>query len=123
LAEEGRPPYPLVVLLKMLVVAYLYHLSERQVYGEAKRWHGLGRCRYLGLWRYGIQAYLTALVLNLKRIVVLLRGGVSGLEAGGGRRLWPDLVGFGAPGNRKKGVAGVLGTVWWPLFGSPKGPE
>ena len=30
LAEEGRPPSP-VVLLQMLAVAYLYHLSERQV--------------------------------------------------------------------------------------------
>lgn len=43
-------------------------------YGEAKRWHGFGRCRYLGLLRYGIQASLTALVLNLKRIVTLLTG-------------------------------------------------
>jgi IS5 family transposase len=43
-------------------------------YGEAKRWHGFGRCRYLGLLRYGIQAHLTALVLNLKRIVTLLTG-------------------------------------------------
>jgi len=43
-------------------------------FGEAKRWHGFGRCRYLGLVRYGIQAHLTALVLNLKRIVYLLRG-------------------------------------------------
>jgi len=43
-------------------------------YGEAKRWHGFGRCRYLGLVRYGIQAHLTTLVLNLKRIVTLLTG-------------------------------------------------
>jgi IS5 family transposase len=43
-------------------------------HGEAKRWHGFGRCRYLGLLRYGIQAHLTALVLNLKRIVTLLTG-------------------------------------------------
>jgi IS5 family transposase len=43
-------------------------------YGEAKRWHGFGRCRYLGLLRYGVQACLTALVLNLKRIVTLLTG-------------------------------------------------
>ena len=43
-------------------------------FGEAKRWHGFGRCRYLGLVNYGIQAYLTALVLNLKRIVLLLTG-------------------------------------------------
>ena len=26
-------------------------------FGEAKRWHGFGRCRYLGLLRYGTQAY------------------------------------------------------------------
>lgn len=43
-------------------------------YGEAKRWHGFGRCRYLGLLRYGIQAHLTVLALNLKRIVTLLTG-------------------------------------------------
>lgn len=43
-------------------------------FGEAKRWHGFGRCRYLGLWRYGLQAHLTALILNLKRIVLLLTG-------------------------------------------------
>jgi IS5 family transposase len=41
-------------------------------FGEAKRWHGFGRCRYIGLLNYGIQAFLTALVLNLKRIVLLL---------------------------------------------------
>jgi len=43
-------------------------------FGEAKLWHGFGRCRYLGLLNYGIQAFLTALVLNLKRIVRLLTG-------------------------------------------------
>lgn len=30
LAETGRPPYSPVVMLKMLVIAYLYNLSERQ---------------------------------------------------------------------------------------------
>jgi len=43
-------------------------------FGEAKLWHGFGRCRYLGLVAYGIQAHLTAMVLNLKRIVLLLTG-------------------------------------------------
>ncbi len=43
-------------------------------FGEGKLWHRLGRCRYLGLVRYGIQAHLTALALNLKRIVFLLTG-------------------------------------------------
>ncbi len=31
LAEAGRPPYPPVTILKMLVIAYLYRFSERQV--------------------------------------------------------------------------------------------
>jgi IS5 family transposase len=43
-------------------------------FGEGKLWHRLGRCRYLQLVRYGIQAHLTTLVLNLKRIVFLLTG-------------------------------------------------
>jgi len=41
-------------------------------FGEAKRWHRFGRCRYLGLWRYGVQAFLTTIALNVKRIVYLL---------------------------------------------------
>jgi transposase, IS5 family len=57
---------------------YQAGLAERykieRKYGEAKRWHGFGRCRYIGLLRYGIQAFLTMLVLNLKRIVQLLTG-------------------------------------------------
>lgn len=43
-------------------------------FGEAKGGHGLGCCRYLGLVRYAIQGILTALVLNLKRMVKLLVG-------------------------------------------------
>ena len=38
LAEQGRPPYPPVVLLKMLIIAYLYQFSERQV-EEATRYN------------------------------------------------------------------------------------
>ncbi len=55
---------------------YQAGLKERykieRKFGEAKRWHGFGRCRYLGLLRYGIQAFLIVLTLNLKRIVQLL---------------------------------------------------
>jgi IS5 family transposase len=43
-------------------------------YGEAKENHGLRRCRYVGWLRYAIQAYLTAIVLNLKRMVKVLTG-------------------------------------------------
>ena len=57
---------------------YQEGLDERykieRKFGEGKLWHRLGHCRYLGLVRYGIQAHLTALALNLKRIVFLLTG-------------------------------------------------
>lgn len=43
-------------------------------FGEAKAYHGLRRCRYLGHIRSTIQAYLTVMALNLKRIVLLLTG-------------------------------------------------
>jgi len=43
-------------------------------FGEAKAYHGLRRCRYVGHLRYAIQVYLTAIVLNLKRMVKLLTG-------------------------------------------------
>ena len=43
-------------------------------FGEAKKYHGLGRCRYLGLVRYAVQAYMTAIAFNLKRLVRLLTG-------------------------------------------------
>ena len=41
-------------------------------FSEAKWWHGLGRCRYLGLLKYHLQAILTAMVLNLKRMAKIL---------------------------------------------------
>jgi len=49
------------------------YMIERK-FGEGKKWHGLGRCRYVGLVRYAIQGYMTAIVLNLKRLVILLTG-------------------------------------------------
>lgn len=57
---------------------YQRGLGERykveRKFGEAKGAHGLARCRSLGLLRYGVQGYLTAMVLNLKRLVQLLWG-------------------------------------------------
>ena len=41
-------------------------------FGEAKQGHGSGRCRYVGLVRHAIQGFLTAIALNLKRLVMLL---------------------------------------------------
>jgi IS5 family transposase len=43
-------------------------------YGEGKQNHGLRRCRYLGWIRYAIQAYMTVITMNLKRMVKVLAG-------------------------------------------------
>ncbi|MEA3325999.1 MAG: transposase [Chloroflexota bacterium] len=73
------------VWLKMIQTpAYKEGRKERykieRKFGEAKQGHGLGRCRYIGLLGFGIQAYFTAIILNLKRIVKLLTG--VGLKTG-----------------------------------------
>jgi IS5 family transposase len=43
-------------------------------FGEAKQNHGLRRCRYVGWIGYAIQVFMTAVALNLKRLVRLLEG-------------------------------------------------
>ena len=57
---------------------YQQGLKERykieRKFGVAKRNHGLGRCRYLGLMRFAIPNFFIVLVLNLKRMVKLLTG-------------------------------------------------
>ena len=68
---------------------YQEALSERyqieRKFGEARlpigqaKHHGLGRCRYVGGERYAIQAYLTAIALNLKQLV----GGLTGVSLRG----------------------------------------
>jgi len=37
-----------------------------RVFGWMKRWHGMGRARYRGRWRVGIQVILTCILINLK---------------------------------------------------------
>lgn len=57
---------------------YQQGLKERykveRKFGEAKQGHGFGRCRYLGRWGFTVQAFFTAIMLNLKRMVRLLTG-------------------------------------------------
>jgi len=57
---------------------YQQGLKERykveRKFGEAKQGHGLGRCRYLGRLGFAVQAFFTAIMLNLKRMVKLLTG-------------------------------------------------
>jgi IS5 family transposase len=58
--------------------AYQEGLKQRyqieRKFGEARKWHGFMRCRYLGHIKHGIQSYLTFMALNLKRLVKLLTG-------------------------------------------------
>jgi len=51
----------------------LRYQIERK-FGEARKWHGFIRCRYLGFVRHAIQTYFTFMALNLKRLVKLLTG-------------------------------------------------
>jgi len=51
----------------------LRYQIERK-FGEAKKHHGLGRCRYVGGEGYAVQAHLTAIALNLKQLVSSLTG-------------------------------------------------
>jgi len=55
---------------------YQQGLKERykieRKFGEAKQGHGLGRCRYVGMLGFAVQAFMTAIMLNLKRMVKLL---------------------------------------------------
>jgi len=57
---------------------YQQGLKERykveRKFGEAKQGHGFGRCRYLGRMGFAVQAFFTAIMLNLKRMVKLLTG-------------------------------------------------
>lgn len=46
-------------------------------FGQAKVNHGFSRCHYLGLTNYKIQAFLTFVTLNLKRIMVLTEQSLS----------------------------------------------
>lgn len=52
-----------------------YKIERR--FADGKTNHGLGKCRWLGIWKTAIQNYLTATVLNCKRIVTLLAAQIS----------------------------------------------
>jgi transposase len=64
-------------------------LKKRQtcmegLFGQAKTWHGLGRARWRGLWKMQLQSLLTAMVLNVKKLlsVVIQRAARSCRLAG-----------------------------------------
>jgi IS5 family transposase len=49
-----------------------YKIERR--FGEARKWRGFIRCRYLGFIRHAIHSYLTFMALNLKRLVKTITG-------------------------------------------------
>jgi len=58
---------------------YYYRMKKRRPriehkFAEGKRWHGLGAARYWGLGKVRLQVFMTALALNLKRLVALRWG-------------------------------------------------
>jgi IS5 family transposase len=73
-----KDPHKDVWLQLLATPEYEQGLKERykieRKFGEAKQQHGLRRCRYLGIIRYAIQSFLTAIALNVKRMVLLLTG-------------------------------------------------
>lgn len=55
---------------------YYYRMKKHRPrvehkFAEGKRWHGLGVMRYWGIAKVRFQVYMTALALNLKRLVTL----------------------------------------------------
>ena len=59
-------------------------------HGEAKTQHGLRRAARRGLWNLEIQSYLTAAVLNLKRLAALLSAFLHWMEGHRGRGRDPE---------------------------------
>jgi len=58
---------------------YYYRMKKRRPrvehkFAEGKRWHGLGCSRYWGLAKTRLQVFVTALAMNLKRMVYLTHG-------------------------------------------------
>ena len=76
IALKQTPEYQVAVKVRSRV---------EQPFGQAKHKHGFERCRYLGLAKYRIQAFMTFMVVNAKRMVRRLTG-ITFRELAKGRR-------------------------------------
>lgn len=88
--------------------------EEGAIQGRWRVWRGqdatrVGRCRYLGRVGFAARAFMTAIVLNLKRTVGLLAGHRFGEGPGCGCRL---------RGEVRLERAGALGAASRPTSGS-----
>lgn len=73
MVKRNRTVAKLVKLMKSAIyrktTGERYKVERR--FADSKVNHGLAKCRWIGQWKMEIQSYLTALVLNCKRILVL----------------------------------------------------
>lgn len=69
--DKNKEPWLKMLKSKSYQEAIRKRKEIEKKFGEWKKHQGFHRCRYLGLNRYAIQAYLTAMSSNLKRIMLL----------------------------------------------------
>ena len=72
--DDNKEPWLNLVKTPQYKAGLKERYKVERKFGEAKQWHGFGRCRYLGKTRFAIQAFFTAIMLNLKRMVKVLTG-------------------------------------------------
>lgn len=73
IAKKNKNKQPWLAMIKSEIYqkATKRRKEIEKKFGEEKKHHGFDRCRYLTLNRYAIQAYLTTITVNLKRIMLL----------------------------------------------------
>jgi len=72
--DDNKQPWMELVRTPQYQAGLKERYKIERKFGEAKQGHGLGRCRYLGSLGFAVQAFMTAIMLNLKRIVKILTG-------------------------------------------------
>jgi IS5 family transposase len=72
--DDNKQPWMELVRTPQYQAGLKERYKIERKFGEAKQGHGLGRCRYLGRLGFAVQAFMTAIMLNLKRIVKILTG-------------------------------------------------
>lgn len=69
--DKNKQPWLRMVNSPLYQAAIKRRKEIEKKFGELKKHHGFDRCRYLGLNKYAVQAYLTSMTVNLKRIMLL----------------------------------------------------
>jgi len=69
--DKNKEPWLKMIKSKRYQESTKKRKEIEKKFGEEKKHHGFHRCRYLGLNKYAIQSYLTNMVVNLKRIMLL----------------------------------------------------